>query len=798
VSIHSNPEIERIVDTATTIAKDYNHQYVTLEHLLIALVEYPEFNKTLVTFGVEIEELLRDLYDYIGKQEYLVTIVPPPESIDQTEASQRTEDKNSIDSKKDKKSNSKELAKSSMIPQRTHSLERVFNRAFTQVLFSAREQMETIDLYLSISQETNSHAAYFLLKWGINRRQLVEYYTKVHGITKKSKEVKSNYSNKILEEFCTNLNTQVTEGKIDPVIGRATELEEIAQVLARRQKSNVLMIGDPGVGKTAIAEGLAHKIVDGDVPKYLIPYTVYNLEIGSLLAGSKYRGEFEEKLKDVLAALNQKGNTILFIDEAHQMQGAGSGGSSSVDFANMLKPALAKGNIKVIASTTFEEYTQSFEKDRALMRRFYKLNIDEPTADISKDILRGLRTHFEKFHNGKISDEAIDSSVDLSVRYQPDRKLPDKAIDLIDMSCARLKIAKEKFTVEKTDIVDTISKATKIPRENLLTEKANKSLTNLDATIKDNLYGQDSAVEQVLEKIYVAKAGMKAHDKPVGNFLFLGPTGTGKTEFCKLLSDALSMKLLRFDMSEYQEKHAMAKLIGAPPGYVGYEDGNLGGGLLISEVERNPHSIILLDEIEKAHPDISNLLLQIMDEGSVTGSNGKKADCRNAILILTSNLGSADGEANAIGFGRDLKKTGTDDEAAKKFFKPEFRNRLDAVVKFAKLEKISMKKIVVKFLQELNVLLQEKEIRIRPSESIVDHLTDIGFDPTMGARPLSRKINELIKVPLSKKILFEAIEPGSIVSIEWKDEEIKFTVQPPELNNLLEDKTVDKDGFIVL
>lgn len=796
MSIHSNPEIERIVDTATTIAKDYNHQYVTLEHLLIALVEYPEFNKTLVTFGVEIEELLRDLYDYIGKQEYLVTIVPPVDEVKPIEASQRT-DKNTVDSEKDKVSDSKELAKTSMVPQRTHSLERVFNRAFTQVLFSAREQMETIDLYLSISQETNSYAAYFLLKWGINRRQLVEYYTKVHGTTKKSKEIKTKYSDKILEEFCTNLNKEVDAGKIDPVIGRALELEEIAQVLARRQKSNVLMIGDPGVGKTAIAEGLAHKIVNKKVPKYLKPYTVYNLEIGSLLAGSKYRGEFEEKLKDVLAALNQKGDTILFIDEAHQMQGAGSGGSSSVDFANMLKPALAKGNIKVIASTTFEEYTQSFEKDRALMRRFYKLNIDEPSIEVAKDILQGLRPHFEKFHKGSISDEALESAVDLSARYQPDRKLPDKAIDLIDMSCARLKIANEDFQVEKIDIVDTISKATKIPKENLLTEKANKKLTNLDVTIKDKLYGQDDAVDQVLEKIYISKAGMKEHDKPVGNFLFLGPTGTGKTEFCKLLSEAMSMKLLRFDMSEYQEKHAMAKLIGAPPGYVGYEDGNLGGGLLISEVERNPHSIILLDEIEKAHPDISNLLLQIMDEGSVTGSNGKKADCRNAIVILTSNLGSADGEANAIGFGRDLKKTGTDDEAAKKFFKPEFRNRLDGVVKFAKLEKISMKKIVVKFLQELNVLLQEKEIRIRPSESIVDHLTDVGFDPAMGARPLSRKISELIKVPLSKKILFEAIEPGSVVTVEWQDEQVKFAVLPPA-DNLLEDKTVDKDGFIVL
>ena len=763
MSIHSNPEIENIVNTATTIAKDYNHEYVTLEHLLIALVEFPSFNKLLVDFGVEGEELLRDLYEYIGKQDYLVAPTTVLE----------------------------------LVPQRTHSLERVFNRAFTQVLFSAREQMETIDLFLSISQEPNSHAAYFLLKWGVNRRQLVEFYSQTHGnLNKKPKDVKNNYD-KILDEYCTDLNQQVKDGKIDPVIGRAIELEEIAQVLARRSKSNVLMIGDPGVGKTAIAEGLAHKIVNGDVPEYLLPYTVFNLEIGSLLAGSKYRGEFEEKLKDVLASLNAKGNTILFIDEAHQMQGAGAGGSSSVDFANMLKPALAKGNIKVIASTTYEEYTQSFEKDRALMRRFYKLNIDEPSSEVAKDILYGLRTHFEKFHSGVIADEAIETAVELSVRYQTDKRLPDKAIDLIDMSCARLKIKNPDFIVTKFDIVDTISKATKIPRENLLSEKATENLITLESTIKDKLYGQDTAVDEVLEKIYVAKAGMKSHNKPVGNFLFLGPTGTGKTEFAKLLSDNLSMKLLRYDMSEYQEKHSMAKLIGAPPGYVGYEDGNLGGGLLISEVERNPHSIILLDEIEKAHPDISNLLLQIMDEGFITGSNGKKADCRNAILILTSNLGAADGEQNAIGFGRSLTKEGTDDEAAKKFFKPEFRNRLDAVIKFNKLDKISMKKIVVKFLNELNDLLIEKNIKVHSTEALVDHLTEVGFDPAMGARPLSRKINELIKVPLSKKILFEHIEHGSIVTTDYQDNAVTFNIIPPALD-LLENKTVDENGFIVV
>jgi ATP-dependent Clp protease ATP-binding subunit ClpA len=771
MSMQSNPDIESIINHACAIAKDYNHEYVTLEHLLAALTEFPEFNNLLVGYGVEVEDLLRDVYDYLGKQEHLIN-------------------KKGTDAP----------------AQKTHSLERVFNRAFTQVLFSARDQMEPIDLFLSISQETQSHAAYFLLKWGVNRKHLIDYYAEENGDklaersknSQRSTKSKKDMSERVLEEYCTNLNKHVDEGKIDPVIGREYELEEIAQVLARRHKSNVLMIGDPGVGKTAIAEGLAHKIVHGEVPNYLKEYTVYNLEIGSLLAGSKYRGEFEEKLKDVLAALAEKGKTILFIDEAHQMQGAGSGSSSSVDFANMIKPALSRGTIKVIASTTYEEYTQSFEKDRALMRRFYKLNIDEPSADVAKEILTGLRTHFEKFHGGAIADEAIEAAVDLSVRYQTDKRLPDKAIDLIDMSCARLKIKNSDFIVDKDAVVDTIAKATKIPKENLISEKASENLINLESTIKDRLYGQDSAVEQVLEKIYVAKAGMKSHNKPVGNFLFLGPTGTGKTELCKLLSENLSMKLLRFDMSEYQEKHSMAKLIGAPPGYVGYEDGNLGGGLLISEVERNPHSIILLDEIEKAHPDISNLLLQIMDEGTITGSNGKKADCRNAILILTSNLGAADNERNNIGFGRDLAKSGEDDEAVKKFFRPEFRNRLDAVVKFSSLNKISMKKIVVKFVNELNDLLVEKSIKLRATEALVDYLTEVGFEPTMGARPLARKISELIKVPLSKKMLFENITEGSVITVDWADDQVKFIVIPTVTVDLLENKTVDANGYIVV
>ena len=756
-----NPEIETIVNNAIFIAKEYRHEYVTIEHLLASLISYHDFNKLLFDFGVDLDGLSNDITSYLSSQHYLL--------------------KNSHED---------------YIPKKTQTLERIFNRAGTQVLFSNRKQIETIDLYLSITQEPESYAAYFLLKWNIDRRQLVQFFNEhyqrnANNVNNNKKEKnKDKWVDEVLGTYCDNLNVLAQVGKIDPVIGREYELEEISQVLARRSKSNVLMIGDPGVGKTAIAEGLAYKIVEGQVPEYLKDYTVYNLEIGSLLAGSKFRGEFEEKFKDVLAALIEKGKAILFVDEAHQMKGAGAGSQSSVDFANLIKPALSRGDIKVIASTTFEEYTQSFEKDRALMRRFYKLNIDEPTPAIAKDILKGLKNQFETFHTGTITDEAIDAAVELSVRYQTDRRLPDKAIDLIDMSCARLKIKEPNFTVTKQNIIETISKATKIPMDSFTSEKTT-NLTQLEFNIKNRLFGQESAIDTVLEKIYVAKAGLKSVNKPIGNFLFLGPTGTGKTEFAKLLSENLSMKLIRFDMGEFQEKHTVAKLIGAPPGYVGYEDSNLGGGLLISEIEKNPHSIILMDEIEKAHPDVTNILLSMMDEGVVTSSNGKKADCRHTIVILTSNLGSADNERNNIGFGRELERSGEDDDAVKRFFKPEFRNRLDGIVKFNKLDQLSMKKIVTKFLNELNELLVDKNIKVSATESMIQHLVEVGFDSKLGARPLTRKINDLIKVPLSKKILFEDINAGSIV-VNFVNNEVTFTLREPITMEFVEEKTNEK------
>lgn len=755
--IQPNPEIEVIIKAATEQAKNLNHEYVTLEHLLKNLVSYAPFGELLYNYGVDVDGLLKDLDDHLVSQTFIVA--------------------NQADTE----------------PKKTHALERVFNRAFTQVLFSGRQQMQIIDLYVSISSEHNSHAAYFLLKYGLDDRQaFVDYYGASYSNPRGRKIAVGIRATEILNEYCTDLNARAAEGEIDPVIGREFEIDEITQVLAKRNKSNILLIGDPGVGKTAIAEGLAKNIVDGVVPAYLKDYIVYNLDIGSLLAGSKYRGDFEEKLKDVIAALIAKGKCILFIDEAHQMRGAGAGSQSNVDFSNMIKPALGKGQIKVIASTTWEEYSQSFEKDRALMRRFYRLTVDEPTPAVAKDILRGLRTHFEKFHDGIIDNTAIEAAVDLSVRYQTDKRLPDKAIDLIDTACAKLKIRETNWIVEKHHIVDIISKVTKIPSEQIGTQSA-KNLTNLEDNIKTKLYGQNSVVDTVLEKIYVSRAGLKSLNKPIGSYLFLGPTGTGKTELAKLLAENLGMKLLRYDMSEYQEKHSASKLIGAPPGYVGYDDGQLGGGLLISDLEKSPNSILLFDEIEKAHPDVTNVLLSLMDEGIVTSSNGKKADARNAIIIITSNLGAADNERNNIGFGNELQKSGEDDKAVKDFFKPEFRNRLDGICKFNRLDELSLKKIVAKFINEVNELLGEKLIKIRLTESAVDHLVEVGYDKKMGARPLGRKINDLIKVPMSKKILFENIAENSTVVVDCVEKELTFTVIPAN-----QQATVDADGYVIL
>ena len=760
--IQTNPEIENIVQLATNYAATNQHEYVTLEHLLYAICSYKPFYDLLEIQNTDTDGLLADIDHYVKAQAHLVP---------------------------------KEMKKE-IIPRKTHALERVFNRSFTQVLFSGRSHVQVIDLFLSIGQENNSHAVYFMVKYGINRGELVDLYNeRWSGITTRQVMAESQ-ADHVLAEFCDNLNKQAVDGKIDPVIGRDFEIEEITEVLAKRNKSNILMVGDPGVGKTAIAEGLAKKIVDKQVPDYLIDFTVWNLDISTLLAGSKYRGEFEEKLQTVIKALKAKKKVILFIDEAHQMRGAGAGSGSSVDFSNMIKPAISKGEIKVVASTTWEEYSESFEKDRALMRRFYRMTIEEPTSDVTKDILRGLKPYFEEFHNGEIHDDALVAAVDLSVRYQTDKKLPDKAIDLIDTASAKVKLKRSNFVLQRKDIIEAVSKATKIPVEQLGTDQGSVGISKLEDHIKSKLFGQDQVVDTLLETIYVSKAGLKAINKPIGSFLFIGPTGTGKTELAKLISEHMNMKLLRYDMSEYQEKHSAAKLIGAPPGYVGYDDANLGGGLLVSDIEKNPNCIILFDEIEKAHRDVSNVLLGLLDEGSVTSSNGKKADARNAIIILTSNLGATAGDQNAIGLGRDFEKVGEDDKAVKQFFKPEFRNRLDGVCKFNKLETMAIKKIICKFITELNELLVEKDLKIRLTEEAIKHIADVGYDPKMGARPLQRTINNLIKIPLSKKLIFESVEPNHIIIVDYVNDEIIFNVKSTEVD--FDQPKVNNDGYIIL
>jgi len=537
------------------------------------------------------------------------------------------------------------------------------------------------------------------------------------------------------------------------------------------------MVGDPGVGKTAIAEGLARKIHEKKVPKFIQDHQVYTLDISALLAGSKYRGDFEERVKAVLTALERKGKIILFIDEAHMMQGAGAANQSSNDMSNMLKPILTKGVIKLIASTTWEEYRKHFEKDRALMRRFQRVTIDEPSAEMTVKILKGVKKYYEKHHNVRITDAAIDQAVKLSVKYMSDKKLPDKAIDILDCACARYKLKDDEAMEGVEQIVDLeqvtyeLSKMINMPLETVA-QKESKNLSTLENNMKNVVYGQDKAVENLLDKIFVAQAGMKSPNKPVGSFLFLGPTGCGKTETAKQLAEKMGMQLIRFDMGEYQEKHSVARLIGAPPGYVGYEDN---AGMLITKLQEHPNSILLLDEIEKAHPDVSNILLAFMDNGFVTGSNGKVADGRNTILIMTSNLGASDNERNTIGFG-DLEREGEDDKAIKKFFSPEFRNRLDGVIKFNKLDSGVVEQIVKKFVNELNSQLKDKGIEISLDSSAAKWLAEKGYDKKMGARPLARLIDNKLKTPLSRRVLFGDLVNGGMVKVSVDKDDLYFTV----------------------
>jgi ATP-dependent Clp protease ATP-binding subunit ClpA len=748
--LQSSPEIENIIERAIEAAKERQHCYVTVEHLLFSLITHPPFKKCLNSFNVDADLMTQEVESYLNGLQSIVSTDPD------------------------------------IKPKKTNTLERVMNRAVTQVLFTGRRQVETIDFYMSIVTENNSHAHYYLLKYGVHKQDFLLHWQKNYNGGQYQSVITDTQAEEILEEYTINLTDLARDGKLEPVIGRTKEIDDIINVLAKRFKSNVLMVGDPGVGKTAIAEGIANAIVEGNIPEFLEEHELYSLEIGSLLAGSRYRGDFEEKVKQILDALAVKKKAILFIDEAHTMQGAGNAGNGSVDFANMIKPAITKGTLKVIASTTWEEFYESFEKDRALMRRFYRVTIDEPSRDSTVRILSGLAARLNDFHEVNISQDAIESAVDLADRYIHDRKNPDKSIDLLDAACAKQRVLMNKDAeITKELIYEQVEKFTGVPADKLSGDNMDR-VSNLEMNVKNKLYGQDEVVDKVLERVYVSFAGIGNDKKPTASFLFLGPTGTGKTELAKLLSKNLDMPLLKYDMSEYSEKHSVSSLIGPPPGYVGFSDSQVQGGRLISDLSKNPHSILLFDEVEKAHPDIFNIFLQILDEGRITGSNGKEVSCKNTLIILTSNLGSADNERNNIGFG-DLEKSGEDDKALKQFFKPEFRNRLDMVCKFNKLDNLSIKKIVVKFVEELKKPLIEKHnIALNLSEPVVDYLAEQGYDSKMGARPLARKIDELIRVPLSKKILFERISNANVMAV-LNGEEIMFEITPKQTAHVGED-----------
>jgi ATP-dependent Clp protease ATP-binding subunit ClpA len=736
--LEPNKELEQIFEDAVILASDNNHEYITLEHFLYCMLGNTVFAETLGTFGANVDDLKRDLESYIAVD--LQNIV----------------------------------TNGNVKPRKTSTVDRMLNRAFTQVLFSGRRTVEPMDCFISMFSEKSSHANFFVKKANIEKDRFVEFISKTS--IKDEDEVAptrgSVHSDKMLAQFCTDLSARAKAKKIDPVIGRDREIEEIELVLARRTKANAILIGDPGVGKTAIAEGIARKIHEGNVPNFIKDHTVYSLDISAMLAGSKYRGDFEERLKSVINAVEKKGNCIVFIDEAHMMNGAGASNGGSNDMANMLKSALGKGGIKVIASTTWEEYRKYFEKDRALMRRFQRVTIDEPDEATAIKILKGLKKYYEKHHGVKITSQAIADAVKYSVKYMADKKLPDKAIDLIDCACARFKVRDEVGgIVDHDEILFEVSKIANLTVDQI-SNKESVNLTGLEKNMKSKVFGQEKAIEVLLDKIFIAQAGLKSPNKPVGSFLFVGPTGVGKTEAAKQLASNLNTKLIRFDMSEFQEKHSVAKFIGSPPGYVGFDDN---AGQLITNLQENPNCILLLDEVEKAHPDVLNIMLQLMDNGFITGSNGKRADGRNAIIIMTSNLGAADAEKNGVGFG-SLERDGDPKDAVNKFFAPEFRNRLDGVIRFGKLDHVTMAKIVKKFVDELNALVKDKNIHIKPNAAAVEYLISRGFDPKMGARPLQRVIDDMIKKPLSKEILFGRLVNGGMVEVSVEANELKLNI----------------------
>lgn len=731
MSSEDKNNINEILERAFKLALNREHEYVTLEHIALVVLEHPEIIDILHSMNITHKVIAEDISTFLDSQDYLIVAG---------------------------------LTR----PRKTQSLERAFNRAFTQALFNGRAGIAPQDMILSILSEKNSHACYYLAQHGVTKETFLDAISKNSKADLKGK----NKVEKLLAEYCVNLNEEAKAGNIDPLIGRNKEVETLVQILARRKKKNAILIGEAGVGKTAIVEGLARRITENKVPKTLEENTIYSLDMGALMAGTKYRGDFEERLKQVIDALETRPDAILFVDEIHTMVGAGAAGQSNMDMANMIKPALTRGKIQVIGSTTYEEYRETIEPDRALARRFTKLDVEEMSPEDCKTMLHCIMPEYEKFHEIEVTAEAIDAVVDFTVTHMHDKYLPDKAIDVLDSAMAKLKVEGLSTLLDLEEIKIEVSKQAKVPLEQL-NAKTEAISVDYEGKIKAKVFGQNQAVEKLLDSVYIAKAGLKDITKPMGSYLFVGPTGVGKTELSSQLADCLGMKLLRYDMSEYMESHKVASLIGAPPGYVGYGEGDAGAGKLINDLEQHPSAVLLFDEVEKAHPDVLNILLGVMDNGMLTSSGGKTVSCRNIVLIMTSNLGARDGERNRIGFDNSPNSAASMD-AVNKHFSPEFRNRLDAVIEFNKLDKPMIRPIVLKFINELNDLLAPRSIKINIDEGAVLKLIEDGFDEKMGARPMKRIIAEKIKKPLSKRIVFENLHSTEVnVSFNGVDYDIR-------------------------
>ena len=749
-----NEAINRVMERATIFAHENRHEYITLEHLLWSLMQEKDLQKMLAEIGARPNIIRNEVEAYLNSAGMEV---PEGALYD--------------------------------YPQHTTALSRVFQRALSQYIFAGRAEISTHGLLLSIMNEEQSFAAYFIVNGGVLRDRLVDY------LKKNDSEESQAEMDQLLEEYCRNLNDESKGGVIDPVVGREQEVEDTIEILARRKKNNVIYVGHPGVGKTALAEGLARKIVDKDVPKPLQAKEVYSLDISAVLAGTKYRGEFEERLKKILKSIKKKGNVILFIDEIHMIMGAGSASQGAMDAANILKPMLAKGDLRCIGATTFDEYETHFEKDKALKRRFAKYEVTEPSVSDTRRIIAGLAKYYELFHKTKYDAETLNMCVDLSERYMKNKYRPDKAIDVMDLAGAKAKLA-EQDHVDRDTIIQTVAKIAKMP-VNMIDVKENEALDTLESRISDVLYGQNHAIKAIVEAITISKSGLREAHKPIGSYLLPGPTGVSKTYFAKMLAENLGVKLVRFDMSEYQEKHSVSRLIGAPPGYVGHGEGEAGSGQLINEIDNHPNCVLLLDEVEKAAPEVMTVLLQVMDDGHLTSSTGKKVDFSNVILLMTTNLGAADAEKRQIGFGSS-ERTGDDDAAIKVFFPPEFRNRMDGIIKFNKLGEKEMKLIVSRHIDELNEQLAEKKITVTCLKDAREWLAKEGYDPKMGARPMARLIQDKLKKPLAKEILFGDLKDGGRVKIGAKDGELVLTITPskkatpaPTVSDVLEEKPID-------